>query len=113
MSMTWTTDKPKRPDWYRQFNPPADPYPAKVRIGGAIAVWMAAILFLGAFPACGNSDACSQVVGAFVFFGTCFFVAWKKPAPPRRFGFRASPSDIANLPRKTSADSRGPMEPPA
>lgn len=80
--MTWTTEKPKQPGRNRR-EPIADPYPAKFRIGGAIVVFTASILFLSAFPVCRNSGACSQVVGMFAFFGTCFFLAWRKPVKPK------------------------------
>ena len=80
--MTLTNEKPKQPGWY-QREPIADPYPAIVRIGGAIVVFTASILWLSAFPACENSGACSRTVGSFVFLGTCFFLAWRKPAKPK------------------------------
>jgi hypothetical protein len=69
----------KESGWYRR-EPITDPYSTKVRIGGAIVVFTASILFLSVFPACGNSDACGGVVGVFAFFGTCFFLVWRKPA---------------------------------
>jgi len=77
--LTWTTGKPKRPGWYwyratpttephpvdilkealkqqkepgwYRREPITDPYSTKVRIGGAIVVFTASILFLSVFPA--------------------------------------------------------------
>lgn len=109
--MTWTSDKPQRTAWYwYRREPIADPYPAKVRIGGAIVVFTASILFLSAFPVCQSSDTCSRVVGIFAFFGTCLFLAWRKPAKPKPHHCTQVPASLA---AKRNTASRGPMEPPA